>query len=851
MTTETDIAALATKVTAVNVDATSQLSTLALSVTNASGSKTSAEAARDVASIHKDAAEAAALVSTTQASGAATAAALAYQNLESISETKSGTAVDVFVYDTSKDSDGGAWRTRTQHTSWYNETLNTSTRGSRKEFPAVAVIVAHTNTITIYDGDDPSMSMWMVFNANSSFAWVAGWRASIGVASTTLIQESVYKITMLNGTLLVGNAPGRSVDTGIRILSFIKETTQVIAAVSYGTATSLRKFSKRNTLITDFDVLDNITSSGLLVHNSVRDVAMTVLPNAPIDPLTRLPVPTIAVATSGGVSVIKDDGQIFDIKGHNWGGSSTVVVFTDTGLLLYAQSVYFLISCDVKGLNQDYLTQQDGRSHFQASIDTYPFKGLTGNKSLAYSFQEGVAVSSNDDFDFAHREAKSSTHNLCLSTYGDFNEDHIGDTQMNAYITDVFNTGWMHGDIKLATLADTCTEPLINKEIVRNGSFNQAGTGNGIISTGSVGTTVYNLNGQLHIEADGIFGYPGIVWQLPENSYGQTFIIEADVSIISGSAHFFSEKDNRRKLMSDGVRFSTTHMNKARSSSTQDRMGFSLQNDPNGHFVLDNISIRPAVSDRATVDSGLRVVGSLTRTPVATGAELVQYSGFTSNDYIEDTMGDLPLGTDFCCAFWTPSGVASLTIYDASDDTPGYGSCLIRFEAFGNSFVFRGDIGEGASTSGSGNFIAITVSGTTWNLYVDGVLVNTGTYTETRTWVAPKILIGARYDGNGLTRGTLSNTSMALLRVSSTAPTAEQVAKMYRDEKPLFEENAKCTFYGENDRLYALDYDEGTELLHVGTPNGISVFKGLEKVSNTTYGVLTALSASNGLVVEE
>ena len=52
-----------------------------------------------------------------------------------ISSSIADTAVDVFIYDTSKDSDGGAWRKRTQHTSWYNETLNTSTRGSRKEFP--------------------------------------------------------------------------------------------------------------------------------------------------------------------------------------------------------------------------------------------------------------------------------------------------------------------------------------------------------------------------------------------------------------------------------------------------------------------------------------------------------------------------------------------------------------------------------------------------------------------------------------------------------------------------------------------------------------------------------------------
>src|SRR6056297_3410556 len=89
-------------------------------------------------------------------------------DLTAIAETKADTAVDVFVYDTSRDSDGGAWRKRTQHTSWYNETLNTSTRGSRREFPAVAVIVAEAAKVTIYDGDDPSLPMWMVFNHNSA-----------------------------------------------------------------------------------------------------------------------------------------------------------------------------------------------------------------------------------------------------------------------------------------------------------------------------------------------------------------------------------------------------------------------------------------------------------------------------------------------------------------------------------------------------------------------------------------------------------------------------------------------------------------------------------------------------------
>ena len=93
---------------------------------------------------------------------------LAYQNpahanltnveIENIAALKgkiSSTAVDVFVYDTRKDSDGGAWRKRCQHTSWYNEPPS-ATRGHRKEFPAVAIIVLEAQQLFIYDGDDPN-----------------------------------------------------------------------------------------------------------------------------------------------------------------------------------------------------------------------------------------------------------------------------------------------------------------------------------------------------------------------------------------------------------------------------------------------------------------------------------------------------------------------------------------------------------------------------------------------------------------------------------------------------------------------------------------------------------------------
>ena len=90
------------------------------------------------------------------------------ENISAIKAKISQSANRIFVYDTRKDSDGGAWRKRCSRTSWYNETLGTAQRGVRKEFPSVAIISfddATPDSVTIYDGDDPNLPMWMVFNS--------------------------------------------------------------------------------------------------------------------------------------------------------------------------------------------------------------------------------------------------------------------------------------------------------------------------------------------------------------------------------------------------------------------------------------------------------------------------------------------------------------------------------------------------------------------------------------------------------------------------------------------------------------------------------------------------------------
>ena len=108
-----------------------------------------------------------------------------------------------------------------------------------------------------------------------------------------------------------------------------------------------------------------------------------------------------------------------------------------------------------------------------------------------------------------------------------------------------------------------------------------------------------------------------------------------------------------------------------------------------------------------------------------------------------------------------------------------------------------------------------------------------------------ELTIGANW------RKSVGGGELALIRISKTAPTQEQIAKIYRDEKVLFTDGAQATLYGTSDAVTALAYDDKTELLHVGTASGRSDFNGLRRVNNTTTAVTTAISANNKLIAEQ
>ena len=132
-------------------------------------------------------------------------------------------------------------------------------------------------------------------------------------------------------------------------------------------------------------------------------------------------------------------------------------------------------------------------------------------------------------------------------------------------------------------------------------------------------------------------------------------------------------------------------------------------------------------------------------------------------------------------------------------------------------------------------------------LYLDGELK--GTQSHSGTFSSSDSFFTVGYRGDGAVNPCL-HCDISLVRISATAPTAAQIKEIYEAEKPLFQENAKCTLNGASDAVQCLAYDDSTELLHVGTSGGRSTFSGLRRVDETATNT-TEISAQGGMIIEE
>ena len=266
--------------------------------------------------------------------------------------------------------------------------------------------------------------------------------------------------------------------------------------------------------------------------------------------------------------------------------------------------------------------------------------------------------------------------------------------------------------------------------------------------------------------------------------------------------------------------------------------------------------------------------GSLTYGPVATGAGLVGWSGFTSSVYARATQShNLGNGAAFSFMGWfkTSSTSAYQYICSISDSGSNRAGLALKtgdgqpyFWDTANSSTDFGELSLGNFCDGTWHHIAGSMnygsSATQKKFYLDGKLVKSASKAILNLTGASKWNIG-HYTSDGSDHMYHFQGQLALVKFSggrvadagNQVPTDEQMWQIYNEEKPLFQEGAQGGLYGSSATVVAQDYDDSTGILHVGTSSGRSDFKGLLRINNTTTAVTTdgCLSAARGLIVEQ
>ena len=771
---------------------------------------------------------------------------LAYQDsvgeidIEKIKARTSDTATDVFVYDTRKDSDGGAWRHRTQNTSWYNEDAS-ATRGARKEFPAVAVIVSVSDKVVIYDGDDPNLSMWMVFLSGPS-----------GSQERLLRYSTNYSARMLNGVLCVATG-----DT-LAYISFIDEYHMLYH-------TNANYYFPHKTGIVDRNEIYSepraVSSTYGIASSGARHVSMTVLPNAPIDDATGLPIPTVAVATVNGTSVILDNrktnnvpmnaGETYDTFGTTSGYvESRKVQFSGEYLhiiqdpmLIYTYKISEFIENNSGGSLVGYV----GLSFFSAWVS-----GSGGsNAKLAAKDDSTILIGdANTGLALLYPDYTYTSNSLDNSS-----------RKMICKITKDYNTGWMLGDIQGAFMSDTDATNITGTNLyLDNFSNNDKGwtfADNGSDGIASGVMTIANNASARATDSNALTGVAtgtkiSVTFTVTFGGTGTLTLDDDGAGAGQGG--------NTNLLQASKSGSGTQTFSAIYTKTGSDRVRFIRTSG--GNFTIDNfvMKILP-VDDRSVKNNGLAVYGTITKNPVATGAELVAYSGFSASNYLQQPINsDLQFGTgDWAFYGWYYDGTGgsgARTIFEVGRDTVagdhiGLRHDGSRLELFisDDSFASQ-DVAEFALAARDGwHFACALRRGKNIELWYDGMrkaitLIGnaTGDLGDSETYL--------RF-GNRTYTDQPWDGSLALWRVSKTAPSIEQIRKMYEEENALFQPNAKGTIYGTSNGVTGLAVDDSNDVIHVGTSSGRSEFQHLSRINNTTTAVTTEISASNGLVAEQ
>ena len=685
----------------------------------------------------------------------------------------------VFIYNTANDSDGGAWRHRCQDKSWENEPLGSKYRGARRKFPSLAVIVYISSEIVyIFDGDDPDCPLWM--------------KLAIDYGG-----GSYADVHALNGMLVIG-----ATNNGILEVDFLADTIRIRNHAHLHTYPQGIYPTRINR--TNYDPHTEGSSSPVgnptIDNEYVNCVDMIVEPNAAIDPVTKIQVPTIGVAT-GDDNNNADNGGVNIIRGLSPRGVKHHVIQRSANGNYDIKNIKFTTCGNYYYWNTDY-SPSDGH----ANMLKWSPVDQTGNLPDFYSFDQHGGNTGILAMSYWAQTREDTAHEQTADLWGTYNSAGGSNTMFNKLVTMENNRG---------AFGTNSNGGWTQWQLFRNPfyTFDHSFCSNGIL-VNSVST--YFNTGWQPAGTQAAFIGP------TTNALGNESNINYAGAISNGT-----------EILNLGGRYGDFTITSA-GSLTGERVATGADLCAIQGFSSSNYLRR----DSMDVDFGNNSTLQLTM--------MGWIKVTTKNAY------------QYLCSVYdsSSSAVAGIALYTSSGDAYLYDTTngILNQESQG------GTLANGEWHHVCGVFDGANGRRT---LYVNGrrvanqTISNFGDYQDVSSFA-----VGHYYNGS-INYPFLGSLSLVkFVRGTPTDEQIYKIwcdeKQMFKENAKCFM-HSDIGAGGSPGQCYGFDYDSSTDLIHVGNEDGRSDFRGLVRINNTTQGFpvksgqynSSHLAAEGGLIVED
>ncbi|MFL7905743.1 hypothetical protein ACJ41P_31765 [Azospirillum argentinense] len=719
--------------------------------------------------------------------------------------------VDLIVYDTRLDDrlpDGSRWNEpgRCSALSYWGEAQG-SYRGVKRDFPMVAGIIALQTRILIFDllDLDPvtgAPRLWASTNAAGN--------GLISCGSTLPITS----ITARNGYIYVGTG------MGLHIISLTGDWCERYD--NGGRRRRLGTIAQRNAVLSEGPV----NAAAALPATGINCVRAHVYPGAPLD-TAGMPIPTVAVTTSGSVSVIHPTGMVVSITG----GAYTGAAFFGAGRLCA-----FLAGSDQRFEVGPLPYASVDRAAWRQGY----YNNGAGPRLLAHIGGTATAV--------APGALGTSTGVSLLA------EDEANPANgMVANISTVSNTGWMQGDVRLAALCDFMTGSVTGLDMIINGGFD-LGIANWAQGTAA---SISVVAGKMRVAS------ASDAWVIAEQNLpavvGQTYAVAANANkgtAGSGVVRCWGvEGAPVDRTATSTIDFAQSWQVTAAAAVTTVQLQVRPVAGSAGQYAeFDNISVRPCSADRSYNAVPLTVMGTtpLMRTAVAAGG-MVEWSGWSTTAWLEQpfsarlNVGSGPLSMPI--VFRAGEGAGAETLV-SRDSTPSGARWRLLLTAGGSLQLVASDGTNTATAITSATYRdgtrrevvpVISRSLARLEIWVDGELAATAALGSLGSLDNAAATLRVGLDQQGANPAT--SCAISMLRVSASEMSPAQIRRSAADMRPVLA--GMPIFLAGAAGITALSRCPLSDRLLACTAAGSNVFRGFARTAFHSSANITSTTSNS------